>query len=138
LHVHCAAAGTVRPPLRPIFEPGRVTVQPIVWGFACFQFATLGVVEATIADDAEKNRVCPPIHYWDANRDYLAAFLAALAHDRARADHPVLAAWAKTSRLNPTGGIAAFRDDPRVLEARDRIKNCAAAAAGGLVRLLRE
>ena len=138
LHVHCAAAGTVRPPLRPIFESGRVTVQPFLWGFACFQFAMLGVVEATIESDAEKNRVCPAIHYWDRNRDYLSAFVATLAHDRVRADHPTLAAWAKTSRLNPTGGIAAHGDDPVVLAARDRIKKCGAAAVSGLVRLLQE
>ena len=34
LHIHCAAKGLPRPPLRPIFEPGRVTVQPFMWGFA--------------------------------------------------------------------------------------------------------
>ena len=60
--VHCAAAGLARPPQRPIFEAGRLTVQPIMWGFACFQFVQLGVVEAVLANDDEKNRICPP-HY---------------------------------------------------------------------------
>lgn len=27
VHVHCASRGLPRPPLRPIFEPGRVTVK---------------------------------------------------------------------------------------------------------------
>jgi hypothetical protein len=35
VHVHCASRGLARPALRPIFEPGRVTVQPFMWGFAC-------------------------------------------------------------------------------------------------------
>jgi hypothetical protein len=136
LHVHCASRALAHRPLRPIFEPGRVTVQPILWGFACYQFATLGVVEATVDDDQEKNRLCPPIRYWDQNQDYLSAFLAGMAGDRARARHPRLASWSKATRLNPVSGVAAYRDDPRVIDARDRIKRSAAAAAANLVRLL--
>jgi hypothetical protein len=136
LHVHCASRALAHRPLRPIFEPGLVTVQPILWGFACYQFATLGVVEATVDDDQEKNRLCPPIRYWDQNQDYLSAFLAGMAGDRARARHPRLASWSKATRLNPVSGVAAYRDDPRVIDARDRIKRSAAAAAANLVRLL--
>jgi hypothetical protein len=136
VHVHCAAQGLARPPLRPIFESGRVTVQPFLWGFACFQFAMLGVVEATIESDADKNRLCPPIPYWDTGKDYLRAFLAGLANERARAAHPALAAWAKDTRLNPLGGIGQHRDAPAVVEGRERIKRFGAAAAGNLVKLL--
>lgn len=137
VHVHCAASGLARPPLRPIFEPGRVTIQPILWGFACFQFAMLGVVEATLHSDADKNRLCPPIEYWDRDTDYLSAFLATLVSERARTGHPAVAEWAKSTRLNPTSGIGLHRDDARVIEARDRIKRFASAAAGNLQTLLR-
>jgi len=136
VHVHCAARGLARPPLRPIFEPGRVTIQPFLWGFACFQFAMLGVVEATVESDAEKNRLCPPVAYWDANTDYLTAFLATLANERARAAHPALASWAKTTRLNPLSGIELYREAPNVIDARERIKRFGAAAAGNLRTLL--
>ncbi len=136
LHVHCASRGLARPPLRPIFEPGRVTVQPFRWGFACYQFAMLGVVEATVESDEEKNRLCPPIAYEDVNTDYLSAFLATLANERARAAHPALASWAKDTRLNPLGGIALYRDASNVIEARERIKRFGAAAASNLVKLL--
>ena len=137
VHVHCAARGLPRPPLRPIFEPGRVTVQPFRWSFACYQFAMLGVVEATLESDEEKNRLCPPIAYWDANTDYLSAFLAGLANDRALAAYPALASWAKDTRLNPLSEIALHRDAPSVMDARERIKRFAVAAAGNLVKLLR-
>lgn len=136
VHVHCASKGLARLPLRPIFEPGRVIVQPIQWGFACFQFAMLGVVEATVESDEEKNRLCPPIAYWDANTDYLSAFLATLANQRARAAHPALASWAKDTRLNPLGGIALYRDASNVIDAGERIKRFGAAAASNLVKLL--
>lgn len=137
LHVHCASQALARRPLRPIFEPGRVTVQPFFWGFACYQFALLGVLEATIASDEERNRLCPPIQYWDRNEDFLAAFLATLTGDRARAAHPAIGSWMKRTRLNPTSGVAAYRDDPRVIQAREHIKQFGAAAASNLEKLVR-
>ena len=136
VHVHCASRGLRRPPLRPIFEPGRVTVQPFLYGFACYQFAMLGVVEATVKSDEEKNRLCPSIAYWDTDTDYLSAFLALLANERARAAYPALASWAKETRLNPRGGIARYRDAPGVIDARERIERFGAAAAINLVKLL--
>lgn len=137
LHVHCAAVGLARPPLRPIFEADRVTLQPLFWGFACYPAALLGVIEATLADTDEKNRLCPPIHYWDEPRDYLSAYLALLAHERARAAHPAVAAWAKGTRLNPLSGLGAYRDHPRVAQTWEQIRQVGAAAAANLVKLLR-
>ena len=136
VHVHCAARGLVRPPRRPIFEPGRVVVQPIFWGFACWQFATIGVVEATIASDEEKNQLCAPISYWEESRDYLSSFLAAMMGNRMRAAHPTLGPWVKSSRLNPMSGIGPHRGDPRVVEAGERMKRFGVAAATNLLRLL--
>ncbi len=89
LHVHCAAPGLARPALQPIYAPGRVTVQPTAWGFASFQLATLGVVEATLEHDDDKNRLCPPIAYWDTPVDYLRAYMATMAGEQAR----VVGAW---------------------------------------------
>ncbi|NPC59304.1 NAD(P)-binding protein [Caenimonas soli] len=136
VHVHCAARGLPHPPLRPIFESARVTVQPCFWGFACYLFALLGVVEATIERDEDKNRLCPPIAYWDKNADYLSAFLASLAGEQARAAYPALAAWAKSTRLNPLGAIGQYRDHPTVVETRERIKRFGSAAASNIVKLL--
>jgi hypothetical protein len=137
LHVHCAAVGLARPALRPVFEDDRVTLQPLFWSFACFPAALLGVMEATIADTAEKNRVCPPIHYWDEPRDYLSSYLARLVHDRARADHPAVMAWVQGTRLNPMSGLGAHRNHPLVAQTWDAINQYGAAAAANLVKLLR-
>jgi hypothetical protein len=136
LHVHCAARGLSRRAPRPIFEPGRVTNQTFFWSFACYPAAMLGVMEATIESDDEKNALCPPFQYWDANEDYLAAFFAMLAADRARAAHPALAAWMKSTRLNPASAIAAHRDAPGMSETRERIKRFAFPAALNLQKLL--
>ncbi|KQT11220.1 NAD(P)-binding protein [Ramlibacter sp. Leaf400] len=137
LHVHCAASGLAYRTPRPIFEPDRITVQPCFWSFSSFQFALLGVVEATVESDEEKNRLCPAIKYWDTSADYLRAYLALLASERARAASPALAAWAKGTRLNPLGRIGgSYRDHPGVVAARDRVRQFGAAAAGNLVKLV--
>jgi hypothetical protein len=136
LHVHCAARALGRPPLRPIFEPGRITNQPFQWGFACYQAALLGIVEAKIESDEEKNRLCAPIHYWEKNEDYPAAFLMTMMGDRARNEHPAVAQWMKATRLNPTSGLSAYRGRPDVKETRERIKRSALQAATNLEKIL--
>jgi NAD(P)-binding Rossmann-like domain len=138
VHVHCAARGLACRPRRPIFEPGRVTIQPFFWGFACYQFAMLGVIEATVASDEQKNGLCPPIAYWDENEDYLTAFLATMASTTALAAHSTLAGWNRASRLNPVSGIASHRDDPRVIASREHIKRFGLPAAMNLQKLLSE
>lgn len=138
VHVHCAAVGLARPPVRPVFEADRITLQPLFWSLACFPAALRGVAEATIDDVGEKNRVCPPIRYWDEPRDYLSAYLARMAHDRARAAHPVLAKWAQGTRLNPMSGLGAHRGHPLVAQTFEAIQQYAAAAEANLVRLLED
>src|SRR5690606_18437819 len=72
LVVHCAASGLKYPPLVPIWRPEAITLQPVRVGFPCFGAALAGYVEATIADDDEKNRLCPPSPLSDTPTDWLA------------------------------------------------------------------
>jgi hypothetical protein len=93
-------------------------------------------MEATIEGDDEKNTFCPPFPFWDKNEDYVSAFLATMAADRARAAHPQLAQWVKTTRLNPASGISAYREDPCMTETRERVKRVAFPAALNLQKLV--
>jgi len=135
LHVHCAASGLAAPPVRPIFEPGRIRVQGIGWGFICYQYATIAVVEATAKDDEEKNRLCQPIRYWNTGIDYLKAFLATLAGNQVRSQHPPLRAWMKSTRLNPTNVAAVHLDHPTTVEARETSKRLVAQVVANLSRI---
>jgi len=136
VYVHCAARGLVQRPPRKVFDGHRVTVQPTMWGAACYQYAFVGVVEAMLADDDAKNEVCRPIRIWDDDDDYVAAFFAAMRVDRAAAAHPDLARWMKTTRLTVTSGLPGCIDDPAVVEARGRMRAAAPAAYENLQRLL--
>jgi hypothetical protein len=96
----------------------------------------LGVIEATVQSDEEKNRLCPVVPYWDRDEDYLTAFLAMLTGNRSRAAHPVLARWTKATRLNPLSGLASHANDPHVSEAHERIGRFAPTAVANLGKLL--
>lgn len=136
VHVHCTARGLARRPRRPIFEADRVTIQPIFFSLACYQFALLGVVEATVESDAQKNAVCPAMPYWDAKEDYLTGFFSAMAFTMATPGHDKLASFTKTSRLNPASGMAAYKADPRVVASRDRIRRFGMQAAMNIGKLV--
>jgi hypothetical protein len=96
----------------------------------------LGVIEATVEGDEQKNALCPPIFYWEEDADYLTAFLALLALTNAISAHPALASWNNASRLNPMSGISSHKDDPRVVESRGRVKRFGLPAAVNLPKLL--
>ena len=104
-------------------------------GLECAQ---VGATGAVAGDDDKKNRLCRPILYWDLPVDYLTAYMALLASDRARAAHPALAAWANRSRLNPLGRLNEWADDERVIATRALLKQVGAAAMANVPRLLAE
>src|SRR6478735_42585 len=68
--VHCAADGLKHPPRVPIWGPDAITLQPVRAGFPCFGAAVTGYVEATRADDADKNGLCAPSSYGDTLVDW--------------------------------------------------------------------
>lgn len=78
--------------------------------------------------DEEKSGLCPPIAYWDANTDYLSAFLRTLANQRAHGAHPALASWGE----GHTAQCSA--ESSSVIDAPERIKRF--MAVSNLVKLL--
>jgi hypothetical protein len=135
LHVHCAASALATPPVRRIFEPGRIHVQGIGWGFICYQYATIAVVEATAKTDEEKNELCQPIRYWNESIDYAKAFLATLTGNQVRSRHPALRAWAKSTRLNPTNVAAVHLDHPTTVDARNAIRRLGPQVVANLTQI---
>ena len=60
VYVDCTAAGVPAAAPRPVFEPGRITIQYVAVGFIPWCAATIAFVESTGLPDDEKNRLCPP------------------------------------------------------------------------------
>lgn len=100
--VHCAAAGLQYSPLIPIWGPEAITVQPIRTGFPCFGAALAGFVEATLTDDADKNRYCPPSPYSNTTTDWARMQYLGGMSSMAFTAHPAIKEWVDRLSLNPT------------------------------------
>jgi hypothetical protein len=114
IYVDCTAAGVRPVQIRPIFEPDRITLQYVTIGIVPWGAATVGVVEASRSDDADKNRLCPPLTFTGNVSDILRVCYAGMSGLIARSSESDLASWTEASRLNPGRGAADHMDDPRV------------------------
>jgi len=88
-----------------------------VGGVIPWSASTVGYVEATREDTAEKNRLCPPVVFtgWSADLLHLArAGMTGMLARRAEAD---FVAWSEGARLNPAGGATSRGDDPELAKA---------------------
>ena len=138
VHVDCTAAG-VRPTVtRPIFEPGHLTLQYVTLGIVPWGAATIGYVEATRDDDAEKNRLCPSLTFTGNAADILTMALVGMTGLGARAMEPDVAAWTESCRLNPAKGAGDHLDDPRVPAAMTTIGSKLFEALANLERRVGE
>jgi hypothetical protein len=101
IHVDCTAAGIGAPPTRPIFEPGRITLQRVQSGVDPFSAALLGLVEAVKDGDEEKNALCQPIQVRGEAEDYASDLLLTLKGRTAWMGDAALRSWFVTTRLSP-------------------------------------
>jgi len=121
LVVHCAASGLQYPPLVPIWGPDKIRVQTIRAGFPCFCAALAGYVEATRADDRERNRLCPPNTLPDSLALWAQMQVRGTVATRTYGAEPDIAAWANACALNPARIEPSQRDAPAVQAAASRL-----------------
>jgi glycine/D-amino acid oxidase-like deaminating enzyme len=114
IYVDCTAAGVPSTTPRPVFEPGRITIQYVAIGFIPWCAATIGFVESTGLPDAEKNRLCPPVVFTGDVADLTRLAYTAMQGQVARARHEVVGPWNQTTRLNPAAGVLDHLDDADV------------------------
>jgi len=121
LYVDCTGEGIRRAPVRPIFEPNRITVQQVRTCQPTFNAAVIAFVEAVRDDDVEKNRLCPPHLYPDGALDWLSVTSFGQRTETLWFDQPDLMAWLEHSRLNATCGLIERAIDPKMQSAIARL-----------------
>jgi hypothetical protein len=122
VHVHCAAPGLTVAPGVPIFTSDRVTLQPVRAGLVPFDAALIGFVEATRRDPAIQNALCPPNPMPDVPLDWARGTLIGMNADRSWSQEPDIADWLERARLNISRGLKGRSEDPKVQQARKRLK----------------
>jgi hypothetical protein len=112
--VDCTAYGVQLTSGRPVFEPGRVNVEYVTIGLATYGAATVAAVEALREDDADKNRLCPPLRWTGRTADVLELAYIGMTGLTARTGEADLGAWDEGCRLNPAAGAMARIAEPEV------------------------
>lgn len=138
LHVDCSAAGIPTHPSTPIFDGNRITLQWVRTCQPAFSAAVIGHVEATYADEAEKNRLCPPIVPPTVPLDWLRMFQVELATRTCWGEDAGIGDWLADSRLDPVAGTIRTRlgVDVEATEQLGRYLTNMAPAAAKLDQLL--
>ena len=136
LYIDCSAAGLGKASARPIFEPGRITLQCISTVFPTFNAAVIGYIEASRSDDlVAKSRLSPTTRYPDAAKDWLPNMRGQLEALRLWNEQPDVAAWLESSRLNVAAGMLAKAGEPRMSEGITRLLTFSEPATTNLERL---
>jgi hypothetical protein len=135
LYVDCSG-GLGKAPARPIFQPGRITLQCISTVHPTFNAAVIGYLEASRADDeVAKSRLSPTTRYPDGANDWIPNMRGQLESLSLWNAQPDLAAWLETSRLNFARGMLNKANEPRMAEAITRLITYTERAVANLAKL---
>jgi hypothetical protein len=134
IHVDCSAAGLPTPPPRPIFEPGRITLQRIRACQPTFSAALVAFVETARAHDKERSALCPANPYPSDAGDWMRTTLIA-QQAQAAWSAPDISGWLDRSRLDAVRGIGDHATDPRMQASLHRLLTSVKPALDNLARL---
>jgi hypothetical protein len=137
LYIDCTASAFGRRPPRPVFEPGRITIQMMRANLFCMSAASIAAVEARFDDDTLKNRLCAPMSMTDSLSDWVPAMLGELEAQKYWAADAGLRQWLGGHRLTGSNLRTAKKDqpDPEAKAIRQRMADAAPRAIANLQRL---
>ena len=136
VYVDCTAAGVRSTVPRPVYEPGRITIQYIAVGLLPWSAATIAFIEATGAPDGEKNRLCPPVVFSGDADDLPTLAYAAMRGLVARARDEEVGPWQASSRLNPARAAVDHLDEAEVAASLALLLERTPAALENLGRVI--
>jgi hypothetical protein len=135
VYVDCTASALRDVPIRPIFEPGRITLQLATLGNTPFSSATVGAVEALVEGDDARNAMCASIGSFGPLAEVAAGALRFLNTMPHRLAHPDVSAWLAQSRLNAANVPPELKDDPEVKAGMSTMFEHLGAAMENLARI---
>ena len=136
VYVDCTGDGIRRVPVRPIFEPDRITLQQVRTCQPTFNAALAAFMECARDDEDEKNRLCPAHPYPDTALGWLSVTSFAQRTQTLWLEQADLIGWLERSRLSLTRGLYERAGDPEIQPALMRALANAEPAVENLERLL--
>ncbi|MEM9704449.1 MAG: NAD(P)-binding protein [Pseudomonadota bacterium] len=138
LVIDCTAQAIAKTPLKTVFDGNTITVQMIRFPQITFSAALIAFMEATIYDDAEKNKMAAPIPLPDSIEDYFSTLLPDYMNRYACGQNTEIRRWIAASRLDGFIKVAksAPEDDAEKQACLKRLRDATMPAAAGLQRLV--
>jgi hypothetical protein len=100
LIVDCSASAIPRRKAIPIWNGKHITLQMVRRCQPAFSAAFIAHVEASFADDVEKNFLCAPVPPPNRDIDWLIMAVTDMTNSRKWGQHDSLKTWLASSRLN--------------------------------------
>ncbi|MEO0882290.1 MAG: NAD(P)/FAD-dependent oxidoreductase [Pseudomonadota bacterium] len=122
----------------PVFEPDRITLQPVFAPLASYSAAIVAFVEAQYDDDAKKNMLCKPVPLADTPAEWPMSMLGNLMNQNAWSQDDKMRDWTQACRLNPTAAAvtdpAPFTEEEKAIVSR--VRQAVIPAAMNIQKLL--
>ena len=106
VYVDCSASAIVMRPIVPVFEGRKITPQFVRTVQPTFSAAFIAHIEASFADEAEKNALCGVIPLPDKPADWLRMLAVNMANQQRWSKHKALQMWIMQSRLDGFTALA--------------------------------
>ncbi len=121
LHIDASASGLRLVDPRPIFAPGRITLQQVRHNTPPFNAALLGWVEANRDDDEQKNRLCPPNPFTRSVDEWARIVARTWRTEGGWRTESDLREWVGSTRLNMMQALPQHLHEPRTQAAMSRL-----------------
>lgn len=120
LHIDASASGLRIIDPRPIFSPGRITLQQVRHNSPPFNAALLAWVEVHRDDDEQKNRLCPPNPLTRSVDEWARMVARTWRTEGGWRNDSDLQAWVGATRLNLMQALPHHLHEPRAQTALSR------------------
>ena len=138
LHINCTADGIPDHPLEPVYQPGRIVMQMVNHCSPCSSAALIAFIEATRADDAQKNALIRPAPMAQRPEDWLRLRLSDARNSATWRAHDDIAAWFEAARIDGYAQMfaeIARSPTPATQAALERFRKARAAALPRMAEL---
>jgi hypothetical protein len=135
LHLHCSADGIPRKPPVPIFQRERIVPQYVRRCSPTFSGALIAHLEATLAQDDEKNALCTPVPIPDEPLDWLRMQLHDARNSLAWSRSADLGHWLRSARLDTFSAMIARAIQEPTPASKAILARWGAAMKPGLAQL---
>jgi hypothetical protein len=99
LYVDCTANGLARRASVPVFQPGLITLEPLVECQQVYSASFIAHIEARFDDDDAKNRLTAPVPHPERETDFIANSAVQFRSELLWIDDPELVQWRQDARL---------------------------------------